>query len=107
MYTDIAAVEINQMQDIYIRSIFQQLLVTFNQSLQKDIDTNTTTTVTIFIVFLVVLVLVYLLFWWPIANKINNEIRRTTLLLSMIPLNLIQRIKAIREYLNRIHKVDQ
>ncbi|CAD8111372.1 unnamed protein product [Paramecium sonneborni] len=107
MYTDIAAIEINQMQDIYIRSIFSQLLTTFNQSLQKDIDTNTTTTVTIFIVFLVVLILIYLLFWWPIANKINNEIRRTTLLLSMIPLNLIQRIKAIREYLNRIHKVDQ
>ncbi|CAD8192732.1 unnamed protein product [Paramecium pentaurelia] len=106
MYTDISAIELNQMQDIYIRSIFQQLLIIFNESLQKDIDTNTTTTVTIFIVFLVVLVLVYLLFWWPIANKINNEIRRTTLLLSMIPLNLIQRIKAIREYLNRIHKVD-
>ncbi|CAD8104910.1 unnamed protein product [Paramecium sonneborni] len=106
MYTDIAAIEINQMQDIYIRSIFEQLLITFNESLQKDLDTNTTTTVTIFIVFLVLLVFVYLLFWWPIANKINNEIRRTTLLLSMIPLNLIQRIKAIREYLNRIHKVD-
>ncbi len=42
--------------------------------MQKDLDTNTTTTVTIFIVFLVVLVLVYLLFWWPIANKINNEV---------------------------------
>ncbi|CAD8089669.1 unnamed protein product [Paramecium primaurelia] len=106
MYTDISAIELNQMQDIYIRSIFQQLLVSFNESMQKDLDTNTTTTVTIFIVFLVVLVLVYLLFWWPIANKINNEIRRTTLLLSMIPLNLIQRIKAVREYLNRIHKVD-
>lgn len=63
------------MQDIYIRSIFDELISVFNQSMQKDLDTNTTTTVTIFIVFLVVLVLVYLLFWWPIANKINNEVR--------------------------------
>jgi hypothetical protein len=29
------------------------------------------------------------------------------MLLSIIPLNLIQKIKTIRDYLNRIHKVDQ
>lgn len=42
--------------------------------MSSDLVTNTTTTVTIFIVFLVGLVLIYLLFWWPIANKINNEV---------------------------------
>lgn len=65
------------MQDIYIRSIFDELIKVFNSSMQKDIDTNTTTTVTIFIVFLVACVLIYLLFWWPIANKINNEVHHT------------------------------
>jgi hypothetical protein len=83
--------------------------------MQADLDSNTTTTVTIFNIFIIMLVFIYLLFWLPIANKINREVpyhpkpkvRRTTMLLSMIPLNLIQKIKTIRDYLNLIHKVDQ
>jgi hypothetical protein len=37
----------------------------------------------------------------------NPKVRRTTMMLSMIPLNLIQKIKTIRDYLNRIHKFGQ
>lgn len=94
------------MQDVYLRPLFERLIVVFNLSLKSDLDANTTTTVTIFIIFIILLVLIYLLFWLPLANKINREIKRTTMLLSMIPLNLVQKIKNIRDYLNMIHKVD-
>ena len=42
--------------------------------MQRDLDINATTTVTIFIVFIILLVLIYLLFWLPLANKINREV---------------------------------
>jgi predicted PurR-regulated permease PerM len=85
------------MQDVYLRPILEKLLNVFNESMQADLDSNTTTTVTIFIIFIIMLVFIYLLFWLPLANKINREVpyhpkpkvRRTTMLLSMIPLNLI------------------
>ena len=42
--------------------------------MQRDLDINATTTVTIFIVFIILLILIYLLFWLPLANKINREV---------------------------------
>jgi len=43
--------------------------------MNRDLNINATTTVTIFIVFIIMLVLIYLLFWLPLANKINREVR--------------------------------
>ncbi len=62
------------MQDVYIKAIFRELMLVFNDSMKKDLDLNTTTLVTIFIIFIIMLFLIYLLFWLPLANKINREV---------------------------------
>ncbi|CAD8070227.1 unnamed protein product [Paramecium primaurelia] len=106
LYTNTQMNEIDILQDLYLRQIFSYTTDLFLSCVQQDVDTNTTTSVAIFIVFLVVLVLIYLFFWWPTATKINNEIKKTTLLLANIPLSIIKRSKAIREYLNRMHEIE-
>ncbi|KAL4426928.1 hypothetical protein ABPG74_012928 [Tetrahymena malaccensis] len=101
-----SAIEINTMQDVYIRNLQRSLVTSFLQDISSQISSNQTTRVTIFICFMVLLVCVYIVFWIPLVTKITRETARTTAMLSLIPLKIIVSVKAIKDYLNKFLKIE-
>jgi len=100
MRTD-QAKEINNMQNIYIKSTFRLLMTEFKRSLKESFSSALTIRLIVFIIFIVVLLSIYTLLWQTLIRKITNDIWRTKSMLNMIPLSVIAKIKSIRLYLKR------
>jgi len=95
------AVEINSMQDRYIKQSFRMLMSQFKSSLKEKFDNALTIRLVVFIIFIVAILCIYLFAWQTLVSKITNDIWRTKSMLNMIPLNVIAKIKSIRLYLKR------
>jgi len=95
------AIEINTMQDIYIKDSFRTLMTAFRQSIKDSFSNQITIRLIVFIVFLVLLMSIYIFIWQTLVRNIINDIWRTKSMLNMIPLNVIAKIKSIRLYLKR------
>jgi len=95
------ALEINTMQDIYIKDSFRTLMTAFRQSIKDSFSNQITIRLIVFIVFLVLLMSIYIFIWQTLVRNIINDIWRTKSMLNMIPLNVIAKIKSIRLYLKR------
>jgi len=95
------AIEINSMQDLYIKQSFRMLMSQFKSSLKEKFDNALTIRLVVFIIFIVAILCIYLFAWQTLVSKITNDIWRTKSMLNMIPLNVIAKIKSIRLYLKR------
>jgi len=95
------AKEINQMQHLYIKETFRILTANFQSSLNSQFDSAITRRLIIFIVFLVAIFAMYIIAWLPLMRKISIDIWRTKSMLTMIPLDVISKIRSIRLYLKR------
>jgi len=95
------AIEINDMQDIYIKLSFRLLMSEFKLSLKEKFDNALTLRLVVFILFIVLVICIYLFAWQTLVSKITTDIWRTKSMLNMIPLNVIAKIKSIRLYLKR------
>jgi len=95
------AYEINTMQHLYIKDTFRILVAEFQSSLNSQFDSAITRRLIIFIVFLVAIFAMYIIAWLPLMRKISIDIWRTKSMLTMIPLDVISKIRSIRLYLKR------
>lgn len=95
------AQEIDTMQHIYINQSFRYLMNNFQQGMSSNIDSNITRRLIIFIFFLVALFAIHVIFWIPLISKLSNDIWRTKSMLTMIPLNVISKIKNVKVYLRK------
>jgi len=95
------AYEIDKMQHLYIRNTFRILTAEFQSSLNSQFDSAITRRLIIFIVFLVAIFAMYIIAWLPLMRKISIDIWRTKSMLTMIPLDVISKIRSIRLYLKR------
>jgi len=95
------AIEINSMQDVYIKKSFRMLMAQFKSSLKEKFDNALTLRLVVFILFIVAILCIYLFAWQTLVSKITTDIWRTKSMLNMIPLNVIAKIKSIRLYLKR------
>jgi hypothetical protein len=95
------AIEINTMQEIYIKDSFRTLMTSFRQSIKDQFSNQITIRLIVFIVFLVLIISIYIFIWQTLVRSIINDIWRTKSMLNMIPLNVIAKIKSIRLYLKR------
>lgn len=57
--------------------------------------------ITGFIIFIAFLVLGYLFVWLPYLNKLKKEIWRTKQMLTIIPIEVIQKLPKVQEYIFR------
>jgi len=93
--------ETNKMQYVYIMAAFRSLMSSFKVSLDDKFSSELTSRLIAFILFIIALVMVYVALWVPFIIKIKNDIWRTKSMLSMIPVNVIGKIKSIRMYLKK------
>jgi len=95
------SIETSKMQNLYIKSTMRLLMTAYRECLSDKFDSALTIRLIIFIIFILFLNFVNLLLWIPLIQKISNDIWRTKSMLSMIPLNVIAKIRSIRIYLKR------
>ena len=60
----------------------------------------------LYTVFNITLIIIYICLWRPFIIKLNREIWMTKGMLNMIPVNVVTRVKSVREFLmynNKIH----
>lgn len=69
--------EIRDMQRIYIKTAVRALVAEFQSSLQSSIDSIQTIKLILFLIFFLMVVVNYVVFWWPIADNLTEDIWRT------------------------------
>jgi len=93
--------EIDVTQHTYIKYSFQILMAAFQSGLNDSFDTNTTNRLIFYIFFNIILVIIYFIFWIPLVSKLNRDIWRTKSMLTMIPLNVVAKIRSVRIFLRK------
>jgi len=71
------------------------------EGINDDFESHETTRLIIFILFLLLLLIIYIIFWIPLINKLSNDIWRTKSMLTMIPMNVISKIKEVKLFLKK------
>ncbi|EGR29851.1 PAS domain S-box family protein [Ichthyophthirius multifiliis] len=99
--------EIRDMQNIYIKSALRRLVYKFQLSIDESINTLSTVKFVLFITFLFMVFIIYFLFWWPIADKLTEDIWKTRSLLTTVPLNVIKVVKPIQIYIKFLYDIEQ
>jgi len=95
------AFEVDTMQHVYIKESFAILMQAFQQGLNDEFNTNTTNRLIFYIFFNIILVIIYFIFWLPLVSKLNRDIWRTKSMLTMIPLNVVAKIRSVRVFLRK------
>jgi len=93
--------EQSTLSNIYLKETFRELITAFKKSLGDEFSNALTIRLVVFIIFLVLVGSIYVFLWLPLVRKINNDIWRTKSMLSMIPLNVISKIKSVKIYLKK------
>eukprot|EP01017_Pseudomicrothorax_dubius_P025799 TRINITY_DN2823_c0_g1_i6.p1 TRINITY_DN2823_c0_g1~~TRINITY_DN2823_c0_g1_i6.p1 ORF type:complete len:192 (-),score=31.40 TRINITY_DN2823_c0_g1_i6:141-716(-) len=95
------AFEISSMQALYIKLAFRALLNDFRRGLNDDFNAKLTLRLALYIVLNIALILLYFVAWLPIVSRLNKNIWRTKSMLTMIPLNVVAKIRSVRVYLRK------
>jgi PAS domain S-box-containing protein len=95
------AFEVDTMQHTYIKYSFAILMQAFQSGLNDEFNTNTTNRLIFYIFFNIILVIIYFIFWLPLVSKLNRDIWRTKSMLTMIPLNVVAKIRSVRVFLRK------
>jgi len=95
------AFEVDTMQHVYIKYSFAILMQAFQAGLNDEFNTNTTNRLIFYIFFNIILVIIYFIFWLPLVSKLNRDIWRTKSMLTMIPLNVVAKIRSVRVFLRK------
>ncbi|CAK82690.1 unnamed protein product (macronuclear) [Paramecium tetraurelia] len=102
------AQEARVLQSVFIKGAFIYLVDQYIIALKDDISLTQTQLLAIFIVFEVLVFLVYFIGWYPASIRMTRDIWRTKGLIMMIPLNVILKIKSIKEKVgNLVQGTDQ
>ncbi|KAL4432303.1 hypothetical protein ABPG74_011062 [Tetrahymena malaccensis] len=98
--------EMYEMQDLYVRGLFESLVNVFLSSLQTTLNTSQGTRVTLLIIGLIVQVLLYLFFWLPVLAALGREVVRIRSMITMIPLEICQQTRLIRELIQNYANIN-
>ena len=88
------------MQTVYNPRLFRILLTTFQESVKKENDAQYSLQLTLMIICIIVVVAFFLVLHLPVLNQVSSEVERIRNMVTMIPIDLIQQIKSIRELFN-------
>eukprot|EP01016_Furgasonia_blochmanni_P027631 TRINITY_DN2910_c0_g1_i2.p1 TRINITY_DN2910_c0_g1~~TRINITY_DN2910_c0_g1_i2.p1 ORF type:complete len:296 (-),score=88.30 TRINITY_DN2910_c0_g1_i2:228-1115(-) len=95
------AVEIDTLQTLYIKHSFRFLMDRFITSLDNQFNSDMASRLALLIAFNILLLIIYLIVWLPLVNRLNKNIWRTKSMLTMIPLNVVAKIKSVRVFLKK------
>ena len=77
----------------------RELVVSLEDSIQKELQFRIERKIAIFIVFVIVILFSFIVFWLPFLNGLNLQIYKTKLMLLIIPLEVLMKIKNVAKVL--------
>ena len=96
--------ENNELQNNYLKFSLRYLMQNQLNSIKTSYSNTMNSRMILYVCFIILLFLIYLFFWLPIINQLNNNLFKIKRMLSVIPLEIIDSNRIIREniqmYLN-------
>ena len=89
--------ENNEMQQLYLKNSLRHLVQSQLDSIKNSYSSTMNNRLALYVCFIVLLILVYLGFWLPIVGQLNMGMFRIKRMLAIVPLEIIQNNKQIRE----------
>lgn len=89
--------ENNAMQQVYLKGALRHLVQSQLDSIKNNYSNTMNNRLALYVCFIVLLMLVYLGFWVPIVGQLNMGMYRIKRMLAIVPLEIIQNNKQIRE----------
>lgn len=86
----------------YTFNILQQFNVVEEAYLKEILDNAANLQEILLIVYLVVITIAIVLFWMPFLSRLNAEVWRTTRMINMIPLDVVNYIPSIKRFLKSL-----
>ncbi|CAK67417.1 unnamed protein product (macronuclear) [Paramecium tetraurelia] len=100
----ISVTSMRRMQKIFIRACYRYLISIMESTILQHFDQTDVLRLAVFLCINILLLIGVIFVWIPVQLKNNQDILTTRLLILMIPLDLILRIKSIKNYLrNKIY----
>jgi hypothetical protein len=86
-------------QNFVTQKLMRELVVSLEDSIQKELQFRIERKIAIFIVFVIVILFSFIVFWLPFLNGLNLQIYKTKLMLLIIPLEVLMKIKNVAKVL--------
>ena len=90
---------------IYIKLSFRQLINEMKVELDMLFVEKLEIKQWMYTGFNIMLIVIYIFLWRPFVMRLNREIWSTKGMLNMIPINVVTRIKTVREFLMHSNKM--
>jgi hypothetical protein len=87
------------MKDVYFTESYKQLLIELDKSVQYRFDEKDNMDTIIFACYVAILFILYFVFWRKFIEMTRHSLWVTKSMLAIIPLEIIQKVNKIKEFL--------